>query len=145
MTVEPWLAVSIAAAVGLLWMVAAVRRRHRPQRDPQRTFTRAQRQHLARRAGNQCEHKPLIGRRCRQPGIHGDHIWPHSKGGATVLPNGQAMCAKHNLRKSDRVPSRLYIWRLQRRRQRYFPNAEPVQVVWQLGAPAPQRRRPSST
>ena len=34
--------------------------------------------------------------------MDGDHITPWSRGGKTVLENGQMLCRKHNLEKSDR-------------------------------------------
>lgn len=36
-----------------------------------------------------------------QPGWHGDHVKPFSKGGPTDVVNGQALCANCNLRKGD--------------------------------------------
>lgn len=47
---------------------------------------------------------------------------------------GTALCAHHNTSKGARIPSRLYIWRLERRRRRYFPPNESVKVNWQIGA-----------
>ena len=38
-----------------------------------------------------------------QPGWHADHIHPHSKGGATDVVNGQALCPACNLRKGSRT------------------------------------------
>jgi 5-methylcytosine-specific restriction endonuclease McrA len=37
-----------------------------------------------------------------EAGWHGDHLLPYSRGGETILENGQALCAKCNLRKSDK-------------------------------------------
>jgi len=102
------------------------------QRDPQRLFTVEQRNEMRRRAQGQCEHKHPLWMRCNRPGSHGDHIYPWSKGGATTLANGQWLCEMHNLRKSNKVPSRLYIWRLQMRRRRYFPADEPRAVDWTI-------------
>ncbi|MGW3973916.1 HNH endonuclease [Streptomyces ardesiacus] len=53
------------------------------------------------------------------PGTEADHIHPWSRGGATELWNGQMLCRRHNRRKSNRVPSPLYHWRLARRRKKY--------------------------
>lgn len=103
------------------------------QKDPQRVFTTAQRMRGFQRAGNRCEHKPLIGWRCRTPASQGDHIYPWSRGGATSMSNFQGMCAMHNNRKSDHVPGILYIWRLERRRRKYFPPHEYAEVIWKIG------------
>src|SRR5690606_41886026 len=37
-----------------------------------------------------------------EPGWHGDHITPWSRGGATDSINGQALCPSCNLRKGDK-------------------------------------------
>jgi 5-methylcytosine-specific restriction endonuclease McrA len=34
--------------------------------------------------------------------FHSDHVRPYSKGGATTLDNGQALCAACNLKKGAR-------------------------------------------
>lgn len=50
----------------------------------------------------------LAGGRCEACGVqlpenfHGDHKQPFSKGGSTVLANGQALCPKCNLAKGAR-------------------------------------------
>ncbi len=36
-----------------------------------------------------------------EPGWHSDHVTAFSRGGATELANGQALCARCNLKKSD--------------------------------------------
>jgi 5-methylcytosine-specific restriction endonuclease McrA len=46
-----------------------------------------------------------ICRLCKEPlpaGWHADHLVAFSKGGLTETSNGQALCAKCNLRKSDK-------------------------------------------
>ncbi|MHB8318126.1 MAG: HNH endonuclease [Acidimicrobiales bacterium] len=103
------------------------------QKDPQRSFTPAQRLAGFNRCGNRCEHISIFGRRCTAAPTHGDHIWPHSKGGATTLANFAGLCARHNLAKGSRTPSRWAISRLERRRRGYFPPGEPVEVNWRVG------------
>lgn len=103
------------------------------QKDSKRAFTSSQRTAAFTRAGNQCEHFGLFGRRCTASPSHADHIYPHSKGGATTLSNCQALCARHNLAKSAHVPSRLYVARLERRRASYFPPGTPTDVSWKVG------------
>lgn len=88
-------------------------------RDPVRLFTWTQKKALIEQARARCEHKPMIWRRCREPGTEADHVIPWSKGGATELYNGQLLCHRHNRRKSNHRPGLLYRWRLQHRRRRY--------------------------
>src|SRR5699024_4403465 len=85
-------------------------------------------------AGLRCERKPLLCHRGTNTPTQGDHIYPWSKGGRTVMSNQQALCPFHNARKSGSVPSRMYILRLQWRRRRYFPGDVPTRVEWQAGA-----------
>jgi hypothetical protein len=120
--------------VMLVVLVIKVRGAVQPQKDPQRIFTTAQRLAMFKRAGNRCEHKPPFLPRCRSMASHGDHVYPHSRGGATTLSNGQAMCQLHNQRKGATVPSALYIWRLERRRRTYFPPGQPVEVFYKIGS-----------
>ena len=88
-------------------------------RDPQRLFSFDQKRALRAQALGRCEHKPLIGPRCRRRGTQADHVVPWSKGGPTQLWNGQLLCQRYNLAKSNLMPSRFYRWRLARRRRRY--------------------------
>lgn len=120
----------VLGALLVLYVLIRSKLGRRVHKDVQRVFTTTQRLAGFRRAGNQCEHKPLLLPRCRSAPTHGDHIYPHSRGGATTMSNLQAMCARCNLKKSAKVPSAAYIWRLERRRRRYFPPGEPVEVVW---------------
>lgn len=131
--VPVWVAWVVLIGMGVVFVVrvaSAARNGRLPARDPKRAFTDAERMRAFRRAGNRCEHKPLLWFRCSAAPTTGDHIYPHSKGGATVLSNCQALCFRHNSRKSDRVPSRWEIARLERRRRSYFPVGEPVRVGW---------------
>lgn len=124
----------ILAGVLLFGGVASLaRRRQTIQKDPQRAFSAAQRTAGFARCQNRCEHISLLGRRCKAQAVHGDHIWPHSRGGATTLANFAGLCARHNLVKGARTPSRMAIRRLERRRRAYFPPGQPVEVVWRIG------------
>lgn len=126
--------VVVVVILGLLVKaVLAVRRAIPPHTDPQRMFTANQRALTKKLAGGRCEHS-YLGFRCRKPGEHADHIYPWSRGGATVMSNCQSLCATHNLRKSAAVPSRFYIHRLEKRRVRYFPSDVSPKVKWRLGA-----------
>ncbi|WP_083861434.1 HNH endonuclease [Microvirga lotononidis] len=60
-----------------------------------RLFSKRQRTILRILAGNQCSicGAPLPKR------FHADHVRPHSKGGETILQNGQALCPKCNTSK----------------------------------------------
>ena len=64
-----------------------------------RFFSPYQRRMLRIMAGNRCSI-------CEQPlgsSFHADHIVPFSKGGRTILQNGQALCARCNINKSDKL------------------------------------------
>ena len=39
---------------------------------------------------------------CLSEDFHADHIRPFSKGGKTLLINGQALCSKCNVKKSNK-------------------------------------------
>jgi hypothetical protein len=124
-------AVAAAAAVIVLIVVVNAANRRRPVRkDTQRVFTAQQRFEMFQRAGNRCEHKPMLWLRCTDAPTHGDHIYPHSKGGLTIMSNAAALCARHNLAKGALVPSSFAIVLLQRRRRKYFPPGVPVKVRW---------------
>lgn len=99
------------------------------RRDSWRRFRFEARRVVMTRAGNRCEGAILLAwGRCRQIAVEADHIYPWSKGGATVLGNGQALCRDHNRRKSNLSPPWWYVLCLERRRRCYFPDAEDVRV-----------------
>lgn len=125
-------------AIHALWIVAglvagrllfkAIRRaetRRAYQRDPLRVFSAQDKASVSAWCGGRCEHKPLLMPRCRARGTAGDHLIPHSRGGPTTLENLQLLCPRHNLRKSNTMPSRLYLHRLASRRRAYFPPDQP--------------------
>ena len=119
----------------VLWMARKARKARAPQNDERRMFSGWQKQEAKRRAGGRCEHSRL-GFRCHSPGEHADHIYPWSKGGATEMSNCQSLCATHNLRKSNSIPSHWYIFRLEKRRRRYFPDGTSPRVEWHIGRAA---------
>jgi hypothetical protein len=127
----------LVGAVAFLLFLAIVSNRRGPKRgvtDSQRLFTVSQKAEAGVRSGSsRCEHKHPIWFRCRARGSHGDHIYPHSRGGATSMSNLQLLCPTHNLRKSAKVPSSVYIWRLEQRRARYFPAGVSGKVEWRIG------------
>lgn len=106
------------ALTGIIGLFVVTRLKHR-HRDSQRSFTWNQKQVIITRADGRCEHKLPLWYRCSAPGEHADHVVPWSKGGPTQIFNGQLLCAKHNLRKSNHMPTLLYIWRLESRRRKY--------------------------
>ncbi len=66
-----------------------------------RFFSKRQRRILAWAAGFQCQVcGKFLGDR-----FHADHKIPYSKGGKTIVTNGQALCAKCNLKKGSKLMS----------------------------------------
>ena len=57
-----------------------------------------------------------------------DHVFPWSRGGPTVVANGQALCAGHNRSKKAMTPPWWYVLSLERRRRTYFPQGVDVRV-----------------
>ncbi len=90
-------------------------------RDPRRYFTDADREHIIACTSGQCEHRMLGLFRCHRPGGQMDHHYPWSHGGATSRRNLVWLCATHNRRKSDRIPTRLYTRLLEHAREDYWP------------------------
>ena len=120
----------IAGTVCAVAVVATLARGRLPRtawRDPRRDFTAAERSAIFARAGGRCEHRGFI-LRCRRTAQHADHVWPWATGGPTSVANAQALCARHNLSKGARRPTRWYLARLERARRRYFPPGTTVDV-----------------
>ncbi len=132
---SPWL-VGFFALMALNAMVRTVRAvvHGRHSTDPQRRFSGRERAEIFARAGDRCEqHSWLVGRCSESDGLQADHIHLHSRGGATVMENGQALCRRHNKEKSARVPWDWELARLARRREAYFPPGAPRAVVRHRG------------
>jgi 5-methylcytosine-specific restriction endonuclease McrA len=99
-------------------------------RDPRRAFSRAEKALLLERAGHRCEHHSWLLGRCRETeALQADHVHPHSRGGATDVADGQALCRWHNRKKAARVPWGRELARLERRRRAYFPPGSVAAVV----------------
>lgn len=100
------------------------------RRDPWRSFKYGARREVMERAGARCErHLLLLWGRCGKPATDADHIYPWSKGGPTIVSNGQALCRTHNARKGSRIPAWWLILGLERRRTAYFPEGADPRVV----------------
>lgn len=109
----------VALCVVVLCRVVSPYLRRFVPRDPQRRFDAAQRRLLLAYASNRCEHLTLWVFRCTQTHyLQADHVMPWSRGGQTLIENGQMLCRRHNSRKTNRVPSLLYRWRHRRRQKR---------------------------
>jgi 5-methylcytosine-specific restriction endonuclease McrA len=63
-----------------------------------RHFTKNQRRMLLWLSGGLCQ---LCDKRLTDE-FHADHVRPYSKGGPTITINGQALCAKCNLKKGPK-------------------------------------------
>ncbi|MBR6124095.1 DUF262 domain-containing protein [Candidatus Saccharibacteria bacterium] len=69
-------------------------------KDKQREFDRAQKMAIYRRDKGCCQLKLRCnGKKCEWDNWHADHIIPWSKGGKTIVENGQVACPECNLAK----------------------------------------------
>jgi len=69
-------------------------------KDSTRLFNNTERIIIWRRAGKKCE-DPDCDQEVAFNEMHADHVVPHSKGGKTVINNGQCLCSACNLKKSN--------------------------------------------
>jgi hypothetical protein len=112
------------------------------RRDPWRGFKYAARAEVFARAGDRCEGAAFFAwGRCGRIAFEVDHVYPHSKGGPTVVRNGQALCHGHNSRKGSMTPAWWYILTLERRRRSYFPEGSDVRVFAVMTAGDMEARR----
>ena len=111
------------------------------RRDPWRGFKYDARRIVLSRAGGQCEAAAFIAwGRCGHAADQVDHVYPWSKGGATVVSNGQALCASHNRNKANRTPAWWYLLLLEQRRRSYFPDGADIQVRGSMTQAEQERR-----
>lgn len=105
------------------------------RRDPWRRFKFASRRAVMTRAGGRCEAPLLLAwGRCQDPATEIDHIYPWSRGGPTVVSNGQALCSTHNRRKSNLRPPWWYVLSLERRRSAYVGLGVDSRVLARMNA-----------
>jgi len=116
-----WL-ITIVVVVLVLRIFLSIRRKIRKRRASrtQRLFTSAQKDQGHARAGRRCEFSDGMSR-CKNRSEHGDHFYPHTRGGATTMKNFVAACSQHNLSKGAKMPSAVEKRRIEQRRKRYFP------------------------
>ena len=99
-------------------------------RDVWRGFKYGPRAEVLKRAGERCEGALMLAwGRCGRPAVEVDHVFPYSKGGPTVVSNGQATCKHHNRSKGSTTPSWWYVLALEKRRRTYFPDGADVRVL----------------
>lgn len=114
-------------------------------RDPWRTFKFGARSAVMSRAQGRCEGSGFIAwGRCTSAAVEVDHVYPWSKGGATVISNGQALCSHHNRSKRDMTPPWWYLRALEARRRRYFPAGSDVRVFAYMSAEERAARKTSA-
>lgn len=124
----PWLIV-IAVVMFVTTTPLPTRNTGERRRDIWRGFRFESRRRVMGRAGGRCESAMLLfWLRCSDEAVEADHVYPWSKGGATTVSNGQALCKGHNRSKSNMTPPWWYVLLLERRRRRYFPSGEDVRV-----------------
>jgi len=124
-----WWIVPLAIAMVALGFPAVGRRPRSSKRDPWRLFKFAARATVMERAGHRCEAPLLLAwGRCSALATDADHIMPWSRGGPTVVSNGQALCRGHNRAKAAFEPPWWYVLGLERRRRAYFPPDADVRV-----------------
>lgn len=105
----------------------------RARRDPWRGFRFASRRRVFERAGGRCEAATfLVWSRCLGEATDADHVFPWSRGGATIVSNGQALCREHNRRKSSVAPPWWYVLGLEQRRRTYISTDSDYRVHWQM-------------
>jgi hypothetical protein len=126
-TYKPLLYVA-AALYAAMFLFKVVRKFIPVHTDSQRLYTKAEKHHGFARAGNRCEMDGFLFFRCSRKAEHGDHHYPHSRGGATSMKNFVAACAKCNMSKGAKIPGYFATKRIEGRRRGYFPKGTVVTV-----------------
>lgn len=77
-------------------------------KDGKRTFNESQKIKIYRRDKGLCQEclrggKSETDAKVSWSNFQADHVLPHSKGGQTILENGQVLCRDHNARKGNRI------------------------------------------
>ncbi|OZG49851.1 HNH endonuclease [Bombiscardovia coagulans] len=120
-----WWVVALIIIFIIVWIVAHIRvasPHNGFTRDPRREFTVADRQWIDQCTARQCEYRIGLGLlRCNRRAEQLDHWYPWSKGGATDRHNLVNLCAHHNRRKSDKIPTVWSTKLLYHARLHYFP------------------------
>jgi len=124
----PWLIPVLIATIVISFPMLG-RGPNSSSRDPWRGFKYGARERVLERAGGRCEGSLIWAwGRCSSAAVEVDHVFPHSKGGPTVVSNGQALCKDHNRRKGSMMPPWWYVLALEKRRRGYFPEGEDIRV-----------------
>ena len=130
-----WWLVPAVALVAVLRFPMLGRGPNSSRRDSWRVFKYAPRAAVMERAAGRCEAPVLLAwGRCDARATEVDHVMPWSRGGPTVVSNGQALCRSHNRSKAAMVPPWWYVMGLERRRRAYFPDGEDVRVLAVMSA-----------
>ena len=131
---DQWLVLAkpILIVIGVLYalkvVVKFIRKIIPVPTDSQRLYTKAEKVHGFARAGGRCEMDGFLFFRCSRKAEHGDHHYPHSRGGATSMKNFVAACAKCNMSKGAKIPGFFATKRIEGRRRSYFPKGTVVTV-----------------
>jgi hypothetical protein len=127
----------IGAVIAAAFLFRLIKRMIPVRKDDARRFSKSDNREGFMRAGNRCEMEGFLWFRCSGKAEHGDHHYPHSRGGSSTLDNFVAACGKCNMSKGAKIPTRFATWRLVQRRRGYFPKGTPLK-------PGARVRRPKT-
>jgi 5-methylcytosine-specific restriction endonuclease McrA len=119
--------IAVGALFAISLFIKVYRKFNKPHKDDERLYSKQDRMIGFARAGGRCEMDGFLWfLRCGREAKHGDHHYPHSKGGATTMQNFVAACVRCNTSKGAKVPTFMQTKRIQNRRRSYFPKSVPV-------------------